>query len=221
MSETVRVYGVMLSGPVRYVVAFCRLSGIPFELVKVDLVGKEHLTEDYAKINPFQAVPAITHGDYSLWESGAIVTYLAETFGTDNQWYPKDLKIRARINAYLHWHQDGVRKFITNYMRPKYIFPKFFGAAELSPEVDAKLRTEFEEVFEVLKWLIADTGFVARTQEASIADVFACCDLTQSKFINFSFEPFPEVKAWYDKIMSEQIIAEVNQAVLDLALQLN
>ena len=218
MTEPVHLYGMMLSGPVRCVVSFCRLSNIPVEFHNLDLTKKEHLSEDFSKINPFQAVPAITHGDYSLWESGAIVTYLAETFDTDSKWYPKDLKIRARINAYLHWHHDGVRSYIAKYMRPKYIFPKLFGAPELSPEVDAKLRTEFEVVFEVLKWLIADTGYVARTQEVTMADVFACCELTQSKFINFSFEPYPEVKAWYDQIMSEPIIAEINQVVLDFAL---
>lgn len=221
MSDQLHVYGTMASGPVRCIVSFCRLSSIPYEFHEVSLMKKENFSPEFTRINPFQTVPAITHGDYNLWESSAIVTYLSEVFDTDNKWYPKDLKIRARINAYLHWHHDGVRSVIAQYTRPKFIFPKFFGAAELSAEADAKLRTEFEKVFETIKWLISDTGFIARTPESTIADIFACCELTQTKMFNYSFDAYPEVKLWYDSIMSTEVLAEVSQVIYEIASKFN
>ena len=102
MSELIHLYGHPFSQPYRSIEFFLRTSGINFEFHLIDLVEKQYLTEEYAKINPHQQIPAIVHGDYNLWESPAIVAYLADAFNTDNQWYPKDIKIRGRINAFLH-----------------------------------------------------------------------------------------------------------------------
>ena len=107
MSESLKIYGLMLSQPMRTVIAFCKLSNVPYEYQEVSIPKGEHLTEDFARINPHQRVPAIVHGDYNLWESPAIVAYIADAFNVDNQWYPKDIKVRGRINAYLHWHHQG------------------------------------------------------------------------------------------------------------------
>jgi glutathione S-transferase len=50
---------------------------LPYEFVLVDLQTGTHLQPDYLAIHPFGKVPAIVDGDFTLWESGAILAYLA------------------------------------------------------------------------------------------------------------------------------------------------
>ncbi len=53
---------------------------IPYEFVLLDLAAGEHQKPEYLAINPMGKVPAIVDGDLKLWESGAILLYLAEKY---------------------------------------------------------------------------------------------------------------------------------------------
>ncbi len=57
---------------------------IPYEFVLLDLQNKEQLQPEFRSINPFGKVPAIADGDLKLWESGAILLYLAEKYGKES-----------------------------------------------------------------------------------------------------------------------------------------
>lgn len=50
----------------------------PYEFVQLDMKAGEHLKPEFLVTNPFGKVPAITEGEFKLWESGAILLYLAE-----------------------------------------------------------------------------------------------------------------------------------------------
>ncbi|MBH8577384.1 glutathione S-transferase family protein [Nostocaceae cyanobacterium CENA369] len=54
---------------------------VPYEFVLLDMQAGEHRQSDYLKINPVGKVPAIVDGDFQLWESGAILLYLADKYG--------------------------------------------------------------------------------------------------------------------------------------------
>ncbi len=69
--------------------------GIPYEMVMLDMQAGEHRQPAFLEINPIGKVPAIVDGDFKLWESGAILLYLADQYGgvtnseqraTLNQW---------------------------------------------------------------------------------------------------------------------------------------
>ncbi|OKH53410.1 glutathione S-transferase [Calothrix sp. HK-06] len=53
---------------------------VPYELVMLDMPAGEHRQDAFLAINPFGKVPAIVDGDFKLWESGAILMYLAEKY---------------------------------------------------------------------------------------------------------------------------------------------
>ena len=53
---------------------------VPYEFVNLDAQSGEHHQPEYLKINPMGKVPAIVDGDFQLWESGAILLYLAEKY---------------------------------------------------------------------------------------------------------------------------------------------
>jgi glutathione S-transferase len=55
--------------------------GIPYEFVLLDMQADAHRQPDFLTINPMGKVPAIADGDFKLWESGAILVYLAQKYG--------------------------------------------------------------------------------------------------------------------------------------------
>ena len=215
--EELNIYGHLGSQPVRSVVAFLKLSNISFKFHEINLVNGEHLTEDFIKINPFKAIPALTHGDYTLWESAAIVTYISETFNTDNQWYPKDLHQRARINSYLHWHQDNTRELIAQYVREKYVFPTYFGSPAITPEREVIVKADFENCLETLTWMLKETGFIARTAQASIADIFAYSEIAQSWLLKYDLAKYPVVHQWFENIGKIEVVSEVHEVIRAIA----
>jgi glutathione S-transferase len=208
MSE-LKVYGDIVSQPVRSVLAFCKLSSIPHTFEVIDYVKGEYQTPEFTKINPFQEMPAISHGDYTLWESAAIVSYLSEAFSTDNSWYPKDLKVRSRINAYLHWHHQGTRDPCNNYLEQKVIFPKFGGVA-LTEEQEVPLKAKFEQFLADLKWMLAETRYVARTSSMTIADIFAFNEINLVIGL-FQLDNHPEIKAWYEEVSAVPEVKELTE----------
>lgn len=55
--------------------------GQPYEFVLLDMQAGEHQQPAYLAINPVGKVPAVVDGDFKLWESGAILLYLADKYG--------------------------------------------------------------------------------------------------------------------------------------------
>lgn len=55
--------------------------GVPYEFVLLDMQNGEHRQPEFLAINPMGKVPAIVDGDFKLWESGAILVYLAQKYG--------------------------------------------------------------------------------------------------------------------------------------------
>ena len=70
----------------------------------------EQRTPEYLAINELGAVPCLTHGNLSLGESNAIMTYLCDAFPNELQQYKGiTLEERAKVNQYLSWYQGSFR----------------------------------------------------------------------------------------------------------------
>ena len=72
-----------------------------------DVGGQFGYPDDYLSLNPNQVVPTIRDGDLVLWESGAIVRYLAARYGRGVLW-PEDPAQAARADQWMDWHKDKV-----------------------------------------------------------------------------------------------------------------
>ncbi|URE04739.1 Glutathione S-transferase [Musa troglodytarum] len=75
-----RVYADRMSQPSRAIVIFCKVNGIDFEEVRIDIVKRQHLSPEFKEINPMGQVPAIVDGRFKLFESHAILSYLSCAF---------------------------------------------------------------------------------------------------------------------------------------------
>ncbi|XP_055635894.1 glutathione S-transferase 1-like [Toxorhynchites rutilus septentrionalis] len=84
-----------------------KMIGVELEVKFTDLTKKEHLTEEFLKLNPMHTVPTIVDDGVALYDSHAIIIYLVSKYAKEDNLYPKDLVTQAHINALLHF-ESGV-----------------------------------------------------------------------------------------------------------------
>lgn len=96
-----KLYGYWRSTAAYRVRIALHLKDIDFESISVHLVknGGEQHSKDYSELNPNHLVPTLVDGDFSLNQSLAIIDYL-EQLNSQNALYPKDVKSRAKVQAF-------------------------------------------------------------------------------------------------------------------------
>ena len=96
-----KLYGFPPSPNTWKVRAVAAQLGLPLDLEFVDLTKGQSHTPDYLALNPTGRTPALVDGDFKLWESTAIMQYLASQ--TPNPLWPNDARIRADIMRWQSW----------------------------------------------------------------------------------------------------------------------
>ena len=89
-------------------VIFLEEAGLDYELTAIDFARKEQKSPDYLKINPNGRIPALidrSNDDFAIFESGAILWYLAEKYG---QFLSQDPKERSETLQWLMFQMAGV-----------------------------------------------------------------------------------------------------------------
>src|SRR5688500_4739585 len=96
-----KLYGFPPSPNTWKVRAVAAHLGIPLELEFVDLTKGQHRTPEYLALNPTGRTPTLVDGDFRLWESNAIMQYLASQ--KPNSLFPNDARMRADIMRWQSW----------------------------------------------------------------------------------------------------------------------
>ncbi|MBN8279004.1 MAG: glutathione S-transferase family protein [Gammaproteobacteria bacterium] len=97
-----RLYTFTITPNNRKVEAFVRHFNLDVDIHHVSFKDKETQSPGYLAINPMGKVPALVDGDFKLWESNAILTYLAAKFPATEA-LPQDPRGRADADRWLHW----------------------------------------------------------------------------------------------------------------------
>jgi glutathione S-transferase len=98
-----RIWGRGISINVQKVLWLAGELGVEFEHVPAGGDFGRLDEPEFRALNPFGKVPAIDDDGVAVWESHAILRYLAERYGADRFW--PDLVARTRIEPWLDWHQ--------------------------------------------------------------------------------------------------------------------
>ncbi|MEM7218594.1 MAG: glutathione S-transferase family protein [Pseudomonadota bacterium] len=209
MNRALRVYGVPNSQPVRAVLWACLIEDLPFELILTSQNRDAKTPAFLAQVNPRGTIPAIDDDGFVLWESHAILVYLAEKHDWHDLW-PTDPQARARVNQYLHFHHRNTRELVINWSRT--LWPSVFKKADPSPGWLARNTfpglTNNAEVrahtLEIIDGWLQRTPFIAATASPSLADIVAYEELGQNqpRFANCEdYTPYPAIEAWLERML--------------------
>jgi glutathione S-transferase len=171
--------------------------GLDVEIQHYNLFNGELQTAPYAAINPNCKVPALVDGSFTLWESTAIMQYLADKTG-DEKLFPRDPRTRADITRWQVWEVAH--------------FNKAFGT--LAFEVFAKAKHNFGQRDEYLVRQaqenlarfapVLDAHLAGREylvgKTITIADYSMIPFESYRTLLPFDWSPFKNVNAYFDRV---------------------
>lgn len=172
--------------------------GLPYSVRKIDFGTMEQKEDWFLKINPNGRIPAIIDhdaGDFPIFESGAIMMYLAEKTG---RLMPTDIKGRSLVVQWLMWQMGGLGPM----MGQANVFYRYF--PEKLPSAIERYQREVKRLFEVLNTRLADHQYLAG--DYSIADIASFCWVRGHKWSGVELDGLPHLQRWKDEIAARPAV---------------
>ena len=180
---------------------FLEEAGLPYKIFPVDITQNDQFKPEFLQISPNNRIPAIVDNDpvdggepISLFESGAILLYLAEKTG---KFIPQDLRGRQEALQWLFWQMGGLGPMAGQ----NHHFNRF--AKEKIPYAIKRYVDETTRLYGVLDRRLADRDFVAGS-EYSIADMAIYPWIARHSWQDQNLNDFPNLKRWYDAIANRE-----------------
>ncbi len=174
----------------------CLLEALqmPYEVHSVNLGEGDQHKPDFVKISPNGRIPAIvdTDNDLSIFESGAIMLYLADKAG---ELIPKDEVGRAKVTEWLMFQMGGIGPM----MGQANVFFRYF-PEKFQPVID-RYQNESRRLFEVLDMQLSKNEWVAG--EYSIADIANWCWVRTHNWSGVSTEGLEHLDSWKNKMYEQ------------------
>jgi glutathione S-transferase len=189
-----RIWGRSNSINVQKVLWCCEELDIRYQRVDVGGPFGGNREPEYLRLNPNGLVPTISDGGFVLWESNAIVRYLAAKHGMGTL-YPEDLAERADADRWMDWQMGTLW---ANFR------PAFVGLIRTLPEKRDRddIATAISRTAENLAML--DAHLAARDYVTGPAFTMADIPLgvTAYRWFNLEIErpPMPNLEAWYERL---------------------
>lgn len=166
--------------------------GLPYTVHAVNLREQEQKKPEFLAMNPNGRIPVIIDRDADdlvIFESGAIMVYLAEKTG---KLMPADPAGKAKVMQWLMFQMAGIGPMMGN----ANVFYRYL--PEKVPVAIDRFQNESRRLFEVLDTRLAESEWLA--DEYSIADIANWCWVRTYKWSGVSTEGLPNLKRWRDAI---------------------
>ena len=166
--------------------------GLPYTLKVLDLAKGEQKTPAFLAINPNGRIPAIVDheaGGFAVFESGAILIYLAEKTG---HLMPADVQGRSRVLQWLMFQMGGVGPI----MGHANVFFRYF-PEKIQPAID-RYQGESKRLLTVLDGQLKDHEYLAG--DYSIADIANWAWVRTHRWSGVDVSDLPHLQRWMDAI---------------------
>jgi len=175
----------------------CLLEALemPYEVHSVNLAEGEQKKPEFLKISPNGRIPAIVdtdNDDLSIFESGAIMLYLADKAG---KLIPNDVKGRAKVTEWLMFQMGGIGPM----MGQANVFFRYF-PEKIQSAID-RYQNESRRLFEVLDTHLADNEWLAG--EYSIADIANWCWVRTHNWSGVSIDGLTHLENWKNRMYEQ------------------
>jgi glutathione S-transferase len=200
-APAMKIYQHPFSSAAFKVRALVHELGLPVELINVDLMKGEHKSPEFLAKNPNGKVPTLEDNGFFLWESNAILCYLAAQ-KPEAGLLPTDARGMARVQQWLQWHATTFSPS-TNEVMGETVYAKFFNRAKDEAKYAAGLEKVRKDLA-VLERTLAGQEFLCG--KLSIADFSLVSSLLLRSAMGVDLEAFPNVKAWVARMESRESV---------------
>jgi glutathione S-transferase len=172
--------------------------GLDYKVHHIHMDRQEQKEPWYLKLNPNGRIPTLVdhdNNDFAVFESGAIMLYLAEKTG---QLIPSDVNGRSTVIQWLMFQMGGIGPM----MGQANVFFRY--APERIPYAIERYQREVRRLFEVLDTRLADNQFLAG--EYSIADIASFAWVWGYKWSGVSIEGLDHLHRWLDEIQARDAV---------------
>jgi glutathione S-transferase/GST-like protein len=163
--------------------------GLDYTVHPVDLMKGEQKTASFLAMNPNGRIPVITDDGFAVFESGAILIYLAEKTGL---LMPSDTRGRSRVLQWLMFQMAGVGPM----MGQANVFYRYF-PERIQPAID-RYHGEVKRLFGVMDHHLQHNEWLAG--DYSIADIANWCWTRTARWSGVDPEPFSNLARWHRAI---------------------
>ncbi len=179
--------------------------GLPYTYHPIDITKGQQFAPEFLAISPNNKIPAIVDTDgpggepLSLFESGAILMYLADKAGSEL--LPADPVRRTLVVQWLMFQMGGVGPMFGQYLH----FHRY--AKERVPYGLKRYGDEVRRLLGVLDRRLADVDYLA--VDYSIADIAVFPWVVRTEWMDIDLAAFPKVKRWYDATAARPAVQRV------------
>ncbi len=170
----------------------------PYDVKPIRLDKLEQKEPDFLAINPNGRIPALVDreaGDFPIFESGAILVYLAEKH---DRLMPSDEKGRSRVMQWLMFQMAGVGPM----QGQSNVFYRY--APEKIQFAIDRYQNETKRLYTVLDSQLAESDFLAG--DYSIADIATWPWVSIHGWAGVEIDDLPNLSAWIDRVGSREAV---------------
>ena len=200
------IYALDLSPFALKVLYVANALGLEYEKKRINLAGGEGKSEEYLKVHPAGKVPAMQEGDFTLFESNAIIRYLADKNNSD--FYPKDLERRALVDQWIDFVTSHIQNGMGRVVYNKLVAPKF--GLEVD-ESSLKCGYEFIERFlPIVDAQLAKTPYLAG-DTMTLADFALLAHTDPLEAIEVDVNTYPHLNKWREPLKTQDFYQKVHK----------
>lgn len=199
----IELYGNEKSFNCRRVSLILELLELDYEYKIIDNRNGENLKPDYLTLNPEGTFPVIKDDEFVLTESRAIMAYLVQKYGRENdELYPREpVEVRAKIDQMLNFEMGTFSTSFWDNLNPRVRWG--LKDEDFSKETKAKMPRALALADNYVK----ETGFIAGTRCATIADYSLLATYSTMKecedILNVDFSPYPDLEQWFERMKGQ------------------
>ena len=206
-----QLYGRASSSNVMKVIWLMEELGIEYERIDAGLSFGVVDTPEYRHMNPNGIVPTLNEDGFVLWESNAILRYLASRHPDGGRFWPADPHARAHVDQWMDWQQTVVNT------PQSVVFQGLIRqtAAQRDMTAIGAAAERVGRAYSILDAALVHRAFVAGP-ELSLADF--TLGIHVHRWFNFPLVrlDLPHLRAWYDRLLARPLFAR-HVAILPLS----
>mgnify|MGYP001474899646 CR=1 FL=1 len=189
-NDPIKVYWFPISGHAHRAQLMLTLLDIPHEIIPMDLANGAHKTPEFLKLHPFGLVPVIDDNGTIVWDSNAILVYLASKYDEKRSWLPTDATTQGHIQQ---WLSTATSLLVSGPGAARLV--KVFGSDhdyDKAVETAKNVLSVFEDHLSKNDYLVGGN--------ATIADISAYSYIAHAPEGGIDLSPYPSLNKWLARV---------------------